>query len=289
MIRFIINRLILITACLFSTIHPTQAQENQLLWKVSGKGLKSPSYLFGTFHILCDSSIASNPSLVKAMNNAKQLVVEADITNPSFLQEAQQKAVNPGMKNIYKEINPSDYALISQFLTKKYGAGLDQLGVLKPFSLLSMVTLGFVPCEKIFSLETQFIQKMKRNQFPVHGLETAAFQLELFDGIPLDIQIAEIVRLVQDEKGAEEFKAMATDYLGGNINKLYTESFKNDMMQTYQSLLLDDRNKRWIPQLEQHFGSASTFVAVGAAHLPGPLGVVELLRKKGYKVEPMGM
>lgn len=289
MIRFIINRLILITACLFSTIHSTQAQENHLLWKVSGKDLRSPSYLFGTFHILCDSSIASNPSLEKAMNSTEQLVVEADITNPSFLQEAQQKAVNPGMKNIYKEINPSDYALISQFLAKKYGAGLDQLGILKPFSIISMVTLGFVPCEKIFSLETQFIQKMKGRQFPIHSLETATFQLELFDGIPLDIQVAEIVRLVQDEKGAEEFKAMATDYLAGNINKLYAESFKNDMMRTYQSLILDDRNARWIPQLEKHFSSASTFVAVGAAHLPGSLGVVELLRKKGYKVEPVNM
>lgn len=289
MTRFIINRLVLIAACLFATIHTTQAQENHLLWKVSGKDLKSPSYVFGTFHILCDSSIASNTSLVKAMSSTKQLVVEADVTNPAFLQEAQQKAINPGMKNIYKEIDPTQYALISQFLAKKYGAGLDQLGILKPFSLISMVTMGFVPCEKIFSLETQFIQKMKSNQFPIHSLETAAFQLELFDSIPLHIQIEEIVRLLQDEKGAEEFKAMSADYLAGNINKLYAESFKNDMMRTYQSLILDDRNVRWIPQLEKHFRSASTFVAVGAAHLPGTLGVVELLRKEGYKVEPIDM
>lgn len=269
----------------FIHIIPLQAQENALLWKISGNGLSSPSYVFGTMHILCDESVTDNPSLQQAFSNSGKLVMELNPTDPAVMQEMQQLAMNPGFENTYKDLPEEDYSLLDEYLKSKFGAGLDQMGVLKPFTLTSMVTMGFLPCDEPFSPESFFASKASEGNKEIIALETAKFQFGLFDEIPRDIQIREIIRTLKDNTGKTELEQMMKIYLSGDLEGLYVFMKSNPMMEQFQTQLLDERNEAWIPQLETLFKSGSTFVAVGAGHLAGEKGVLSLLKEKGYQVE----
>jgi uncharacterized protein YbaP (TraB family) len=270
-------------------IFNVQAQESTLLWKVSGNGLESPSYLFGTMHILCEQDIVSKPSFQQVLAESQTLVLELNPTDPAVMQEMQQLAVNPGFENIYTNLPQEDFKLIDSYLSGKYGAGLDQMGVLKPFTLTSMVLMGFLECEVPFSLETYLAEQAGANQIPVIGLETASFQVGIFDQIPTDVQIQEIIRNLKGNAGKKEFGEMLAIYSLGDLNRLYAYMSKNEMMQAFQAVILDNRNIAWIPTLEELFKKSTSFVAVGAGHLPGELGVISLLKQKGYTVEAIAL
>jgi uncharacterized protein len=265
------------------------AQENTLLWKVSGNGLDTPSYLFGTMHILCEQDIVNKPGFQQALAESRSLVMELNPTDPAIMQEMQQLAVNPGFENIYSDLPEEDFNLIDAFLTGKYGAGLAQMGVLKPFTLTSMVTMGFLDCEVPFSLETYLAEAAGTKGIPVIGLETASFQVGIFDQIPKDVQIQEIIRNLKDNTGKKEMDEMLAVYASGDLNRIYAFMSKNDMMQAFQAVILDNRNVTWIPTLADLFKEGTSFVAVGAGHLPGELGVINLLKQKGYTVEAIAL
>ncbi|EKB51186.1 TraB/GumN family protein [Cecembia lonarensis] len=270
-------------------IFNVQAQESTLLWKVSGNGLESPSYLFGTMHILCDQSIVEKTSFKEALSQSKYLVMELNPTNPAILQEMQQLAVNPEFENIYTELPEEDFILLDTYLSDKFGAGLAQMGVLKPFTLTSMVTMGFLECEVPFSLETYLAGFATEKEMPVIDLETAAFQVGIFDNIPVDFQIQEIIRSLKDDAGKKELDQMMEIYVSGDLERLYGFMKTSDLMNQYQAEILDNRNRAWIPTLEELFKQGASFVAVGAGHLPGELGVIALLQQKGYSVEAVAL
>ncbi|GHB40759.1 TraB/GumN family protein [Mongoliitalea lutea] len=270
-------------------IFNVQAQESTLLWKVSGNGLESPSYLFGTMHILCDQSIVEKASFQEALSQSKLLVMELNPANPAIMQEMQQLAVNPGFENIYTNLPEEDFKLLDTYLSGKFGAGLAQMGVLKPFTLTSMVTMGFLECEEPFSLETHLAGFATERQMPVIDLETAAFQVGIFDNIPVDFQIQEIIRSLKDDTGKKELDQMMEIYGSGDLERLFGFMKTSDLMNRYQAEILDNRNRAWVPTLEELFKKGTSFVAVGAGHLPGKLGVIALLQQKGYSVEAVAL
>lgn len=271
-------------ALFFISVLPLQAQD-ALLWKVSGNDLSKPSYIFGTMHVLCDDAIVNKTILKEAFSSADKLVLELDPTDPSVLQEMQQLAINPGFENIYQDLPKEDYALLDGFLTSKFGAGLGQMGILKPFTLTSMVTMGFLPCDQPFSPESYLVSEAKSAEKQIISLETAGFQIGLFDGIPRELQIQEILRSLKDNTGQAELSKMMEVYLNEDLTGLYDLINTNDMMIQYKQVLLDKRNLEWLPRLEELFQSGGTFVAVGAGHLAGGKGVLALLKEKGYQVE----
>ncbi len=279
------KKLTLFSALIVCFISIATAQENTLFWKISGNGLEKPSYLLGTMHMLCNDEMVKKPALQDALSSSETVVLELNPTDPALLQEMQQLSVNPNFQNSYTGLPEEDYKLLDEFLTVKYGSGLAQLGILKPFALTGMVTVGYFSCTEPFSLETYFATKATTDNKPVIGLETAGFQISLFDKIPQDIQIQELIRGLKNDQGKLELDQMLEIYISGDLNKLFGLMKENDLMTQFQKELLDDRNSAWIPKLEQLIRSGSAFIAVGAGHLPGEMGVIELLRKKGYTLE----
>jgi len=94
---------------------------------------------------------------------------------------------------------------------------------------------------------------------------------------------------LKDDTGKKELDQMMEIYGSGDLNRLYAYMSKNEMMQAFQAVILDNRNITWIPTLEDLFKEGSSFVAVGAGHLPGELGVISLLKQKGYTVEAIAL
>ena len=263
------------------------AQESSLLWKITGNGLEKESYLFGTIHIICKSDFVMNERISSAFERSDELILELDMSDPELQQKMQQVSMNPGMKNIKGDMDDSLAIVLDEFLLKNYGAGLAQLGVLKPFVLSSMVMLKSLPCEEIESYEGFFAAHAGEAAMPVIGLETVEFQVGIFDQIPQDLQLSELGKMLVGDYSQNEFHTMISAYLAEDIDALDEAMTSDGMVADYRSILLDQRNKSWVPKIASAMKSNSVFVAVGAGHLGGKFGVISLLRESGYSVEPI--
>ncbi|HSF54992.1 MAG TPA: TraB/GumN family protein [Algoriphagus sp.] len=287
MVCSIFRKNILLILLLILGIGNLKAQESSLLWKVSGNGLEKESYLFGTIHLICKDDFLMNDRILKALGNSEKLVMELDMSDPQLQTKLQQVSMNPGMKNIQSELNPDDAKILDEFLTKNYGAGLAQLGILKPFVLSTMALMKTIPCEEIESYEGFFTSKASESNKPVMGLETPEFQVGIFDHIPIEVQIGELVKMLNEDSGKEDFNEMTEIYLAEDIWGLYEMMNSEGMIADYRGLILDNRNKAWVSILEEEMKSQSLFVAVGGGHLGGENGVIALLQNAGYQVDPI--
>ncbi|MCH6236672.1 TraB/GumN family protein [Cognataquiflexum rubidum] len=262
-----------------------EKEEKSLLWKISGNGLKESSYLFGTIHMICKDQFYMDESIENALASSKVLAMELNMADPNLMAEMQQLSVNPGFANIKGEFSPEQASALDKFLTTSYGAGLDQLGILKPFVLSSMVLVKMLPCTEQSSYELFLTEKAKEQSKTIKGLETVAFQMGVFDQIPQKLQIDELGKMVTNPEGMDEFDKLVGAYLDQDLDRLYDLITENDMFREYGNLLLEDRNKNWIPKIEEMVKEQTTFIAVGSGHLGSETGVIALLRKAGYTVE----
>ena len=123
----------------------------------------------------------------------------------------------------------------------------------------------------------------------MYGLETIEEQMAVFDNIPYQEQMDDLLRTAKNglEEDKAEFDKMQEVYKTKDLNKImkFMAETENKMYGNNASVLLTDRNKNWIPKIEAIAKEKATFFGVGAAHLGGKEGVIMLLRKKGYKVE----
>ncbi len=281
------RKLSLIPVILMWMVVSANGQNSSLLWKVTGNGLEKESYLFGTIHIICKSDFVMDDRITSAFESTEELFLELDMSDPELQLKMQQVSMNPGMKNIKAEMEEPLASALDEFLLKNYGAGLAQLGILKPFVLSSMVMLKALPCPEIESYEAFYTSKASDIGIPISGLETIEFQVGIFDKIPQDLQLKELGKLLTEDYSQSEFKYLISAYLAEDIEALDRVMTSSGMMADYRSMLLDERNKTWVPKITEAMKTKSIFVAVGAGHLGGEFGVISLLKEAGYSVEPI--
>lgn len=268
-----------------STANSQTSTAQSLLWEVSGNGLNQNSYLFGTIHMICPSDFLMDDRIKKAFEDADKLIMELDMDDPEIMQKMQKSSLNPGMKNIKSAFSETDAAALNEFLTANYGAGLDQLGILKPFMLISMITVKQLPCEQIESYELFFTNLAKTQNKNIEGLESVEYQMGLFDEIPEEILLKEISKMVTSDDAIEEFEQMVRTYTAEDIDQLYLMIAENELIGNFKELMLDNRNKNWIPLMEKNIKENQVFFAVGSGHWGGKNGLINLLRNQGYQVK----
>ena len=158
----------------------------------------------------------------------------------------------------------------------------------KPLMLMSLLAQRSVGCQAIESYETTFVKMSREQKKELMGLERVEDQIAVFDAIPDSIEIESIMNMVNDfEKSKREFKRMSDIYLSQDLDSLYQLMADSPEMMGSQELLLNRRNHNWIPVMEAAMKKSPTFFAVGAGHLGGNQGVLELLRQKGYQVKAL--
>lgn len=111
--------------------------------------------------------------------------------------------------------------------------------------------------------------------------------MSIFDKIPQKFQLEEIVKSITENDMTQEFIRLMDAYTSQDIERMYELGMDSSLFQEYADLILAERNKNWIPKIEELIKQTPTFVAVGAAHLPSKTGVIQLLKEKGYTVEPI--
>lgn len=283
-----IKRLLALAIIALTSIFTSNAQqlENATLWKISGNGLEEPSYLFGTIHITCDATI--EPDVKNALDETSQVVLEIDMDDPSMQAKMMQGMYMRDNKTLKDLVSKDDYIAIDTMFKKHLGVSVQMLQNTKPFFLTASLYPKLIDCP-MQSFEAEILKIAKEQNEEVKGLETIEDQLNLFDEIPYEDQVKDLVRSAKDNLAYDKstFAKMLKVYKDENITEMVDMVSDENYSSTakYQDKLLDNRNKNWIPNIGKYAKEQPTFFGVGAGHLAGENGVINLLRAEGYTVE----
>ncbi|MBX0291292.1 TraB/GumN family protein [Hymenobacter sp. HSC-4F20] len=270
-----------------STPRP-EAASNALLWKISGKGLPQPSYLYGTIHLICAQDVRLSEPVKRAVNASRRITLELDMDSPTLRQDMQAAMKMRNGQTLHKLLRPREYTRISHYLKDKVGIPIAQVGMLKPFLVSSLLYSNLLGCTPI-SYESVLVKLAQEQHKEITGLETVQEQMGIFDKIPYAVQSKLLTNLVSKEAEArQEFQQLVTLYKAQKVEELRAVTATSTFaFPGYDKLLLDDRNQRWVGAIGRQATAHPTFFAVGAAHLGGPNGLVQLLRQQGYQVRPV--
>lgn len=267
----------------------TNIDNNTLLWEISGKGIKSPSYLFGTFHLLCKDQLHLSESLKKALENSRELYLEMDMDDPSILLGAMTLMNMSKGEKLADLYSPAEYERVERFFKDSLHSSLALFQQMKPAFLEAMLYPKMMPCKTITGVEEELMKLAKAGKKEIQGLETMAFQASVFDSIPYTEQAKELLKTIDSINSYKKyFDTMTRIYGQQQLKEIENMFSKSEFgMQENQDILLNNRNKNWVAQLKTIMKKEAVFIAVGAGHLVGEKGVIELLRKEGYTMRPI--
>lgn len=258
---------------------------NALLWEISGNGISSPSYLYGTVHMICPEDFVTGKQLQEKFRSAQKVFLEVDMDDPSMNMKMMQLSLLRG-KKLSDMFSDSDYNKLNVFFRDTIGMPLTLLNTMKPFVLFSILTLKSLPCAEPQSYELTFVKMAKEQSKEVLGLETIEDQMKIFDGMPDSVQVQMVMRYINEfDEQKKEFAKMVDAYKQENLDSIYEHIMSSPDISGSEEVLLFNRNAKWIPIMEAAMQKEKIFFAVGAGHLGGPKGVINLLREKGYSVK----
>jgi uncharacterized protein YbaP (TraB family) len=287
MIKAQVLLLLLVIFC-GSTSYAQKQTSNSLLWEISGNGLQQPSFLFGTIHMICKEDFLLSETAKQKFNSSKQVYLELDMDDPQLQMTMMQQLQLPSNESLKNKFDESDFKALDSFLMKELNMNLAVFDQFKPMMVMSLLAQRVLSCAEMESYEMNFVKMATEQKKELLGLEKVEDQLAVFDAIPDSLEIRSIMNMVNYfDAQKKEFNRMSTIYKSQDLEALYQLIAESPEMMGSQELLLDRRNRNWIPVMDSAMKKTSTFFAVGAGHLGGNQGVLELLRKQGYSVKPI--
>lgn len=267
------------------------------LYRVTYRG--NTSYLFGTVHVGKTAFYPLEPEVTRAFSAAKKLVIEVDVRNTEAMRQAVMRhGLYPAGQTINQHLSADASAQLRQAL-RRYGTPFESIARMKPWMVANLLLVqemarqGF-PSEQ--GIELHFLSLAEKQKKTVQELETADYQLSLFDSMNDAEQEEYLVEnLTELANGAAMQKALdlitawqSADAKALDAALLEMQKGENASDRFLQKVLLDQRNPAMAQQVEALLKTDKTsFVAVGALHLLGAKGVPGLLQQRGYTVQKL--
>ena len=266
-----------------------QTNNNSLLWQVSGKGLTRPSYIFGTFHLLCKDDIHFSDQLKNAVKAANEVYLELDLDDPSTMLGGLLYMNMKDGKKLKDLYTPEEYKKVESYFNDSLHMPIMMLQTMKPYFLVALLYPKMMNCKTASGVEEELMKIAKENKKEIKGLETIQMQASVFDSIPYEWQAKELLKNIDSFPFYKnEFDTMLQLYKKQELTAMEKSLAKSELgSEKYEGILLTQRNTNWVRQLKSIMKKESVFVAVGAGHLVGARGLISLLRKEGYTVEPL--
>jgi uncharacterized protein YbaP (TraB family) len=250
-------------------------------------------HVLGSIHFLKKDSYPLSRAIEETFNGAKKLVLEIDLrsANPENVRQLTlQKSASPDALPLDQRVSKDTYAIVSKRAAE---AGIDvrALAPFKPWVVamtlasIKLQKLGFDPS---YGIDRYLAGRAEQAEKSIEGLETAEFQIDLFDRLSARQQELflrqTLLEIDQLESSADK---IVQAWRSGDSRAV--EDLVLRGMHEYpevKKIIIDDRNRRWLPQIEKILAQGDhALVVVGAAHLVGKDGLIELLRDRGYTVE----
>ena len=266
-----------------------QEKYNSLFWEISGNGLTEHSYLYGTMHTQDDRAFQFKDGVMEAFNQAEIYAMELNMD--SVDQEGLlSKLIMDSVYSLKTLLTANEYKIVSDFFRDSLGQPLFMFEKMQPLFTSQMVALRDLDAQQTDALDIYFFKEAKKQKKQTIGLEKTIEQIDAFSAIPYEMQAKSLVEAVKDYGKEEDLDmdTMIKYYVEGNLDKLLEMTTKDEdheeMSKIFNDIFLVKRNYNMADRAEPYIKKGSSFIAIGAAHLPGKEGVIELLRKKGYKV-----
>ncbi len=292
---FVTLLLICISLNIWGQNSTSSTNQNALLWEISGKELSQPSYLFGTIHMIGKEDFILSDSTKAALNRSAQVTFEINMEDMTDFSKIMPLMMQAFMKNdttLSDLLSSEEYGIVEAHF-QKIGLPLVFLQKIKPMFLSAFGAEDLFSAQgnsdEVVSYEFELMKLAQDGDKNIQGLETAEFQMSMFDSIPYKVQAQMLVETIKSgNSDDQEFKKMVELYKNQDIEGMQ-DLMKDDQegIGKYEELLLINRNKNWIPLMAEMMMEKPTFFAVGAGHLGGKSGVINLLQAEGYQLKPI--
>ena len=274
------------------------AQENHALatsglhclWKAQGKS--NVVYLLGSVHLLKPGDYPLPAVIESAFTNSQVAVFETDIDkaeDPAGQEKMMGKMSLPQGDTLAQELPPKVYASLSSHV-REVGLPIEAVAQFKPVAVimtLEVMEMAAVGADPEYGVDKHFFKLAREGGKRIVPLETVDFQIDLLMGLSKpeqELMVEKSLEEIDDEK--KLYNELVIAWKSGNATEL--EKTLNKMRTEAPSIfkkLVTDRSASWIPEIDQLLqGAQNAIVIVGAGHLVGANGVVDLLKKKGVKV-----
>jgi uncharacterized protein YbaP (TraB family) len=265
-----------------------------LLWQVSGNGLKEPSYFLGTMHILCPEDAYLSDAVMAILDKVDEIYFEIDLDNMPLMLTAMRSMTMRNDTLLSDLLPENDYKELETYFSGKLPLPFGMLKRMKPMLLASMMSEQMLPCKAGSGTEMLISEEAGKRKMATKGLETPSYQFGLFDSIPYVYQAQELLKAVREDGAGTEKQ---TDGVTLKMLKAFQEQDLEALelltkseeggVSAYLDLLVYNRNRNWANDFEEIAAKGSFLFAVGAGHLPGEDGVLNLLKKKGFTLTPL--
>lgn len=261
----------------------TGFSQNQkaLLWKITGSELEKPSYIFGTIHAICEEDYFFPSYIEAAFQQTDAFFAEIDFSDTQAISEIQQSmtADTP----LKERMTAEEYEKLAFLLNDRLHLSINDFEYSTFSMLLSAITLKSFECKgKIKTYEIELLQKAVLSKKTLGGLETVKEQFELLEKATTAQTLIKTLQELNETGDAEKLIALYKDQ---NIDAI--EVLMNQFNAAEKEILLINRNKKWAQLIPLLLQKKSVFLGVGAGHLGGKTGILELLRQEGFDVEPV--
>ena len=261
--------------------------KQNLLWEITSPETKEKSYLFGTIHLI-EKEFFQFPDLLKEkINSSSHILFETPYPTTSNLKDL---LTLPEDRNILEYFSQNEKEKILNWSSKNLKMNqkefLENYGDFKPFVLFQTITqLPYL--DNSVSYEQEIYKKLKLSSKKIEGLETIEEQIELLDKLPLETQKTQIITAIDSANRNQKILfEIQKAYKSQDLQKIEALVNIESKINLYQSnVFLNAKSKKWIPKITSKINTNSTFIAVGVSHLPGEEGLINLLRKKGFKLK----
>ena len=272
------------------------AANAQLLWKISGRGIGKPSYILGTHHAVPYTFCDTIPGLMKAFGEVGHVVGEFDMLKmdamtPQQMQNMQKMMMMPADTTMASLFSDTQRDTLDAYLKNTLGANLQMLSSMKPMTIMVTVQqkmlMELIPDIASLTGIDKYMQTLAAEKGKqVGGLETMEYQLGLLYGSSLQDQADALMDMVRLSNSKELLQELTAAYKTQNLDTLW-KIFQDQMTQLEYDALVKTRNLNWLEEMKVLLPTRSALYVVGAGHLPGDAGMINLLREAGYKVKPV--
>ena len=258
--------------------------KNSLLYKITGNGLKKPSYLLGTMHLVCAKDFHLQEKVLKALGKCNIYYMEVNLGDVHQLQLMQQHS--PTLPDFSEGLSIAEKEDLNQSLQNQFDLSLEEAKQLPPAALINRMIFDAIDCDAPKSMEQELLIIAREKGLLSGGLETALQQLNIAQKVFTGKE------LLNQLKSADNYKEILARimkaYHSENLEELSLLVAEKDFMsERAYHILVTKRNRRWVKTIASLTASQSAFIAVGAGHLPGEQGLIQLLIRGGYAVNPV--
>ncbi len=261
--------------------------ENSLLWKIEGKRMLKPSYIFGVVKYICEDDFGMRTEIINSFNQAQQLCLEVETQDTIAITQSHNSMFNYMFSDSLRfstTLTQDKYQAIENLLYAKTGEHLKDYDYLKPFFIYEIYFNKVVTCTPK-SFEKELITLAEQSKKGIVGISTPIEQVK-FKGSSIHYdELASILAQTTEERMNRASNVLYEYYLDENLYgiKKLMQSLITTKSDDYKKLMLE-RNKLWAKRVPEIMKNKTTFFAIGAENLIGSEGLLQALINEGYKV-----